>query len=134
LQQSAVNRSCWLRIQLNYLLEKKIICPSTSPYAAPILFSSKKDGGLRMCTDYCALNNITIKSRYPIPRADDLIDQIREARISSKIYPRGGYHQIRVAEADIPKTAFRTRLQKSRVYRYVIWVDERTLNVSTDHE
>ncbi|GJP71859.1 hypothetical protein CLOP_g2654 [Closterium sp. NIES-67] len=97
-----------LRTQLDYLLEKKIVRPFTSPYAAPILFTPKKDGGLRMCTDYRALN-ITINSRYPIPRADDLIDQLRGARIFSKIDLRGGYHQILVAEADIPRTAFRTR-------------------------
>ncbi|GJP35075.1 hypothetical protein CLOM_g19538, partial [Closterium sp. NIES-68] len=70
-----------LRTQLNYLLEKKIIRPSTPPYATPILFTPKKDGGLQMSTDYQALNNITIKLRYPIPRADNLIDQLRGAMI-----------------------------------------------------
>ncbi|GJP64880.1 hypothetical protein CLOP_g21818, partial [Closterium sp. NIES-67] len=87
--------------QLDYQLEKKIIRPSTSPYAALILFTPKKDGGLHMCTDYRALNSITIKSRYLIPRADDLIDQLRGARIFSKIDLRGGYHKIRVTESDI---------------------------------
>ncbi|GJP86669.1 hypothetical protein CLOP_g16665 [Closterium sp. NIES-67] len=83
-----------LRTQVDYFMEKKIICPSTLPYATPIIFTPKKDGGLRMCTNYRALNNITIKSRYLIPRADDLIDQLRGARIFSKIDLCEGYHQI----------------------------------------
>ncbi|GJP51448.1 hypothetical protein CLOM_g10609, partial [Closterium sp. NIES-68] len=98
-----------LRSQLDYLLEKGFIRPSTSPFAAPILFTPKKDGGLQMCIDYRALNRRTIKSRYPIPRADDLLDQLRGARFFSKIDLRGGYHQIRVFADDCHKTAFRTR-------------------------
>ncbi|GJP37609.1 hypothetical protein CLOM_g22000 [Closterium sp. NIES-68] len=98
-----------LRCQLDYLLEKGFVRPSTSPFAAPILFTPKKDGGLRMCIDYRALNRVTIKSRYPIPRADKLIDQLRGAKFFSKIDVRGAYHQIRVTEADRYKTAFRTR-------------------------
>ncbi|GJP84837.1 hypothetical protein CLOP_g14887 [Closterium sp. NIES-67] len=98
-----------LRNQLDYLLAKGFIRPSTSPFAAPILFTQKKDGGLRMCTDYRALNRVTIKSRYPIPRTIDLIDNLRGARYFSKIDLRGGYHQIRVFADDCHKTAFRTR-------------------------
>ncbi|GJP78104.1 hypothetical protein CLOP_g8430, partial [Closterium sp. NIES-67] len=98
-----------LRHQLDYLVEKGFVRPSTSPFAAPILFTPKKDGGLRMCIDYRALNRVTIKSRYPIPRADELIDQLRGAKFFSKIDLRGGYHQIRVHEVDCFKTAFRTR-------------------------
>ncbi|GJP56485.1 hypothetical protein CLOM_g15552 [Closterium sp. NIES-68] len=98
-----------LRNQLDYLLAKGFIRPSTSPFAAPILFTPKKDGGLRMCTDYRALNRVTIKSRYPIPRTDELIDNLRGARYFSKIDLRGGYHQIRVFADDCHKTAFRTR-------------------------
>ncbi|GJP30377.1 hypothetical protein CLOM_g962, partial [Closterium sp. NIES-68] len=98
-----------LRNQLDYLLAKGFIRPSTSPFAAPILFTPKKDGGLRMCTDYRALNRVTIKSRYPIPRTDELIDNLRGARYFSKIDLRGSYHQIRVFTDDCHKTAFRTR-------------------------
>ncbi|CAI5468676.1 unnamed protein product [Closterium sp. Yama58-4] len=98
-----------LRRQIDALLEKGFIRPSTSPFAAPILFTPKKDGGLRMCIDYRALNRVTIKSRYPIPRTDDLLDQLRGARYFSKIDLRGGYHQIRVFADDCHKTAFRTR-------------------------
>ncbi|GJP48052.1 hypothetical protein CLOM_g7291 [Closterium sp. NIES-68] len=106
-----------LQQQLDYLLTKGFIRPSTSPYAAPILFTPKKDGGFRMCIDYRALNRITIKSRYPIPRADDLLDQLRGAKFFSKIDLRGGYHQIRVAAEDCHKTAFRTRYGS---YEYLV--------------
>ncbi|CAI7807338.1 unnamed protein product [Closterium sp. NIES-54] len=98
-----------LRKQLDYLLEKKIIFLSSSPFAAPILFTPKKDGGFRMCIDYRALNRVTIKSRYHIPRADELVDQLQTARVFSKIDLRGGYHQIMVEPSDCVKTAFRTR-------------------------
>ncbi|CAI7766984.1 unnamed protein product [Closterium sp. NIES-54] len=98
-----------LRKLLYYLLEKKFIRPSSSPFAAPILFTPKNDGGFRMCIDYRALNRVTVKSRYPISRADELIDQLRTARVFSKIDLRGGYHQIRVESSDCAKTTFRTR-------------------------
>ncbi|GJP40025.1 hypothetical protein CLOM_g24319, partial [Closterium sp. NIES-68] len=89
-----------LRHLLDYLLENGFVRPSTSPFAAPILFTPKKDGGLRMCIDYRTLNRVTIKSRYPIPRADELIDQLRGAKFFLKIDKRGGYHQIRVNKTD----------------------------------
>ncbi|CAI7861784.1 unnamed protein product [Closterium sp. NIES-53] len=89
----------------------------TSPFTAPILFTPKKDGGLRMCIDYRALNRVTIKSRYPIPRTDDLLDQLREAHYLSKIDLRGGYHQIRVFADDCHKTAFRTRYES---YEFIV--------------
>ncbi|CAI7783939.1 unnamed protein product [Closterium sp. NIES-53] len=97
-----------LRKQLDYVLEKKFIQPSSLPFSAPILFTPK-DGGFRMCIDYRALNRVTVKLRYPIPRADELIDQLRTARVFSKIDLQGGYHQIRVEPSDYAKTAFRTR-------------------------
>ncbi|GJP33094.1 hypothetical protein CLOM_g17656 [Closterium sp. NIES-68] len=94
---------------LDYLLEKGFVRPSTSPFTAPIMFTPKKDGGLRMCIDYRALNRVTIKSPYPISHADELIDQLREAKFFSKIDMQGSYHQIRVNKTSCYKTAFRTR-------------------------
>ena len=98
-----------LRVQLQELLEKGFIKPSTSPWGTPVLFAKKKDKTLRLCIDYRKLNRVTIKNQYPLQRIDDLFDQLRGARVYSKIDFRTGYHQLRVRETDIPKTAFRTR-------------------------
>ena len=98
-----------LKIQLQELLDKGFIRPSTSPWGAPVLFSKKKDKTLRLCIDYRQLNRVMIKNRYPLPRIYDLFDQLKGARVNSKIYLHTSYHQLRVREADIPKTAFRTR-------------------------
>ncbi|KAI3510702.1 hypothetical protein L1887_17835 [Cichorium endivia] len=95
--------------QLQELLDKGFIRPSFSPWGAPVLFVKKKDGSFRMCIDYRELNKITIKNRYPLPRIDDLFDQLQGSNYYSKIDLRSGYHQLRVQEEDIPKTAFRTR-------------------------
>ncbi|GKA15999.1 putative reverse transcriptase domain-containing protein [Tanacetum coccineum] len=95
--------------QLQELQYKGFIRPSHSSWGAPVLFVKKKDGALRMCIDYRELNKLTIKNRYPLPRIDDLFDQLQGARYFSKIDLRSGYHQLRVHEDDIPKTAFRTR-------------------------
>ncbi|GJV95998.1 putative reverse transcriptase domain-containing protein [Tanacetum coccineum] len=95
--------------QLQELTDKGFIRPSSSPWGAPVLFVKKKDGSFRMCIDYMELNKLTVKDRYPLPRIDDLFDQLQGLSIYSKIDLRSGYHQLRVREEDIPKTAFRTR-------------------------
>jgi hypothetical protein len=95
--------------QLQELSSKGFNRPSSSPWGAPILFMKKKNGSFQMCIDYRDLNKLTIKNRYPLPRIDDLFDQPQGAVYFSKIDLRSGYHQLRVHEDDIPKTAFRTR-------------------------
>ncbi|XP_074271319.1 uncharacterized protein LOC141595254 [Silene latifolia] len=98
-----------LRIQLDDLIEKGFIRPSASPWGSPVLFVKKKDGSMRLCIDYRELNRVTVKNKYPLPRIDDLFDQLRGASTFSKIDLRSGYHPIPVRESDIPKTAFSTR-------------------------
>nr|GEV28726.1 putative reverse transcriptase domain-containing protein [Tanacetum cinerariifolium] len=95
--------------QLQELADRGFIHPSTSPWGAPVLFVKKKDGSFRMCIDYHELNKLTVKNRYPLPRIDDLFDQLQGSSIYLKIDLRSGYHQLRVRDEDIPKTAFRTR-------------------------
>ncbi|GKB11202.1 putative reverse transcriptase domain-containing protein [Tanacetum coccineum] len=95
--------------QLRELQDKGFVRPSHSPWGAPVLFIKKKDGSFRMCIDYRELNKLTIKNRYPLPRIDNLFDQLQEARYFSKIDLRSGYHQLRVHDDDISKTPFRTR-------------------------
>ncbi|GKD44696.1 putative reverse transcriptase domain-containing protein, partial [Tanacetum coccineum] len=95
--------------QLQELLDRGFIRPSTSPWGAPVLFVKKKEGSLRMCIDYRELNKLTVKNRYPLPRIEDLFDQLQGSSVYSKIDLRSGYHQLRVRDKDIPKTAFRTR-------------------------
>ncbi|KAL0428120.1 UNVERIFIED_CONTAM: Retrovirus-related Pol polyprotein from transposon.6 [Sesamum latifolium] len=98
-----------LKKQLEELLEKGFIQPSTSPWGAPVLFVKKKDGSMRLCVDYRQLNRVTVKNKYPLPRIDDLLDQLKGATTFSKIDLRSGYLQLRIAEKDIPKSAFHTR-------------------------
>ncbi|GJV76031.1 putative reverse transcriptase domain-containing protein [Tanacetum coccineum] len=95
--------------QLQELQDKGFIRPSHSPWGAPVLFVKKKDGSLRMCIDYRELNKLTVKNRYPLPRINDLFDQLQGSRFFFKIDLGSGYHQLCVHEDDIPKTAFRTR-------------------------
>ena len=96
-----------LKVQLQELLDRGFIRPSTSPWGTPVLFTKKKDKTLRLCIDYRQLNGVMIKNWYPLPRIDDLFDQLRGARVYSKIDLRTGDHQLRVREVGIPKTAFR---------------------------
>nr|GFB28397.1 putative reverse transcriptase domain, aspartic peptidase domain protein [Tanacetum cinerariifolium] len=94
--------------QLKELSDKGFIRPSSSPWGAPVLFVKKKDGSFRMCIDYRELNKLTVMNRYPLPRIDDLFDQLQGSSVYSKIDLRSGYHRLRVREEDVPKTAFRT--------------------------
>nr|GFC08446.1 putative reverse transcriptase domain-containing protein [Tanacetum cinerariifolium] len=95
--------------QLKELSKKGFIQLSSSPWGAPVLFVKKKDCSFRMCIDYQELNKLKIKNKYPLPRIDDLFDQLQGSSVYSKINLRSGYHQLRIREEDIPITAFRTR-------------------------
>jgi hypothetical protein len=106
-----------LKVQLNELLDKGCICPSSSPWGCPALFVKKKDQSLRLCVDYRPLNAITIKNKYPLPHIDILFDQLVSARVFSKVDLRLGYHQIKIRPEDVPKTAFSTRYG---LYEYLI--------------
>jgi hypothetical protein len=97
-----------LKKQLTELQEAGYIHPSFSPWGASVLFVQKKDGSQRMCVDYRSLNDVTIKNKYLLPHIDDLCDQMRGARVFSKIDLRSGYHQMKIRPSDIPKTAFST--------------------------
>jgi hypothetical protein len=98
-----------LKEQLTKLQEARYIRPNSSPWGAPVLFVQKKDGSQRMCVDYRSLNDVTVKDKYLLPHIEDLFDQMRGARVFSKIDLRSGYHQMKIRPFDIPKTAFSTR-------------------------
>ena len=98
-----------LKVQMEEMVNKGFVRPSTSPWGAPVLFVKKKDGSMRLCIDYTELNKVTIGNQYPLPRIDDLFDQLQGAKAFSKIDLRSGYNQLRVHDEDISKTAFRTR-------------------------
>ena len=106
-----------LKKQLRELQAQGFIRPSSSPWGAPVLFVEKKDGTLRMCIDYRSLNEVTIKNKYPLPMINDLFDQLEGATVFSKIDLRSGYHQLKIREQDIPKTAFTTRYG---LYEYTV--------------
>ena len=89
-------------------MSKGFVKPSTSPWGAPVMFV-KKDRSLRLCIDYRELNKVTIRNQYPLPRIDDLFDQLQGVRVFSKIELKSGYHQLKIRSEDVPKTAFRTR-------------------------
>jgi hypothetical protein len=97
-----------VKTQVTSLLAKGWIEPSKSPFGAPVLFVQKKDGSLRMCVDYRALNKLTVKNRYALPRIDDIFDKLQGAKWFTSLDLAQGYHQIRISEEDVPKTAFRT--------------------------
>ncbi|KAL0536373.1 hypothetical protein IC582_025320 [Cucumis melo] len=98
-----------LKVQLQELLDKGFIRPSVSPWGTPVLFVKKKDESMRLCIDYIELNKVTVKNIYPLPRIDDLFDQLQGATVFSKIDLQSGYHQLRIKDGDVPKTAFRSR-------------------------
>jgi hypothetical protein len=91
--------------------------PSTSSFASPVLIVKKHDGSMRMCVDYRALNKLTVKDRYPLPHTDELTDRLSRAKYLTKLDLRAGYHQVRIAEDDIKKTAFITRYG---LYEYLV--------------
>jgi hypothetical protein len=106
-----------LKKQIEELLEKGFIRPSSSPWRAPVLFVSKKDGSRRMCVDYRSLNEVTIKNKYPLPWIEYLFDQIKGAKIFSIIDLRSGYHQLKIRVEDVPKTTFTTRYE---LYEFLV--------------
>jgi hypothetical protein len=106
-----------LKVQLNELMNKGFICPSSSPWGCPALFVKKKDQSLRLCVDYRPLNAVTIKNKYPLPCIDILFDQLAGAKVFSKIDLCLGYHQIKIRPEDVPKTAFSIRYV---LYEYLV--------------
>ncbi|KAI3810725.1 hypothetical protein L1987_20347 [Smallanthus sonchifolius] len=114
--------------EIQDLLDRGFIRPSTSPWGTPILFIKKKDGIMRMCIDYLELNKLTVMNKYPLPRIDDLFDQLQGAKYSSKIDLRSGYHQLKVQEEDVPKTVFRTRY---RHYEFLVMIIQDFSKITT---
>jgi hypothetical protein len=112
-----MNELVELKKQIAELQAKGFIRPTSSPWGAPGLFVEKKDGTQQMCVDYRSLNEVTIKNKYPLPRIEDLFDQMKGASVFSKIDLRSGYHQLKIRESDIPKTAFHTRYG---LYEYTV--------------
>jgi hypothetical protein len=113
----AANQLAEIKEQLQELLDNRYIRPSASPWEAPIIFVPKKDGTQRMCVDYHSLNEVTIKNKYPLPRIDDLFDQLKGACVFLKIDLRSEYHQLKITTSDIPKTTFITQYG---LYEYTV--------------
>jgi hypothetical protein len=113
-----------LKEELDLLLEKGFIRSSASPWGSPALFVPKKDGTQRLCVDYRALNAVTIENMYPLPRIDDLMDQLRQAKLFSKIDLRSGYHQMKIRPEDIHKTAFVTVFMDELDKCVVVFIDD----------
>ncbi|GKB45658.1 putative reverse transcriptase domain-containing protein [Tanacetum coccineum] len=134
LKRLAPSKMKELSEQLKELSKKGFIRPSSSPWGAPVLFVKKKDGSFRMCIDYRKLNKLTVKNRYPLPRIDDLFDQLQGPSVYSKIDLRSGYHQLRVREEDIPKTAFRTRYAIMNFKLCPFGFDKRTCRIHGPYE
>ena len=122
-----------LRVQLQKLLDKGFIRPSTSPWGTSVLVAKKRGKTLRLCIGYRQLNRLMIQNRYPLPRRDDLIDQLRGARVYFEIDLRTGYHQRRVRDIDIPKTAFRTCYGHFEFTVMPFWIDECTSSIHGSH-
>jgi hypothetical protein len=112
-----VNELVELKKQIAELQSKGFIRPSSSPWGVPVLFVEKKDGTQWMCVDYRSLNEVTIKNKYPLPRIENLFDQLKGASVFSKIDLRSGYHQLKIRESDIPKITFRIRYG---LYEYTV--------------
>jgi hypothetical protein len=106
-----------LKKHIKELLEMGFIHPSSSPWGAPVIFVLKKDGTQRLCVDYSALNEVIVKNKYPLPRIDDLFDQLCGACVFSKIDLRSGYYQLKIRVCDIPKTTFVSRYG---LYEYTV--------------
>jgi hypothetical protein len=133
----AANQLAELKEQFQELLDKGYIRPSASPWGAPIIFVLKKDGTQRMCVDYHFVNEDTIKNKYPLPRIDDMFDQLKGACVFSKIDLRSGYHQLKSRASDIPKTTYITRygpayfvylmnkvFMEQSIHAFFIWIDQ----------
>jgi hypothetical protein len=123
LYRMPVNELVELKKQIAELQSKGFIRPSSSLWEAPMLFVEKKDGTQRMCVDYRSLNEVTIKNKYPLPRIEDLFDQMKGASAFSKIDLRSGYHQLKIRESDIPKTTFHSQYG---LYEYTVMSFELT--------
>ncbi|KAL0560840.1 hypothetical protein IC582_001254 [Cucumis melo] len=119
-----------LKVQLQKLLDKGFIQLSVSPWDTPILFVKKKDGLMRLCINYRELNKVIVKKKYPLPRMDDLFDQLQGAALCSKIDLRSGYHQLRIKDSDIPKTTLRLRYKH---YEFIV-MSFRLTKTETEHE